>query len=360
MKNTIINFLFKIIAQRNYKNKFIPKKTKKVLIIRDGGIGDAICIYPLIRELKKNYPNIKIDIFASLNNYNMYKYTSNVESVYVKYKKRQWIKTWLNLLKMRRNNYDVTIDNTINRFHRTLYTIFINPKYAFATKDEKRKYDFDRSNLSFYYFTHDSSAIDHIVNKRLEVLKVFKVSVYSNKMDFYLPKKENIINKNFTHNLSEFTKIGLNVEGSSESRTLNRQQLITISNTFNKFKKIKIILFYLPTNRSLYNEIIKENNLHNIILSPSTKTIYDAADLLNRLDLLISPDTSFIHIASGLDIPTVGIFWNNPIKYIEWGPLSKNNEIVKPKGTESNIKNINIDEVIEKSINLLKITNKNY
>lgn len=59
LKQKFKNFFLKKIAQRNYDKDISDIKIKSILLIRDGGIGDAILSYPLIRELKRNYPKLK-------------------------------------------------------------------------------------------------------------------------------------------------------------------------------------------------------------------------------------------------------------------------------------------------------------
>lgn len=46
-------------------------------------------------------------------------------------------------------------------------------------------------------------------------------------------------------------------------------------------------------------------------------------DLCSRADLIISPDTALIHIASALDKPVIGIYQNNGVKAVQWGPRSR-------------------------------------
>jgi ADP-heptose:LPS heptosyltransferase len=45
--------------------------------------------------------------------------------------------------------------------------------------------------------------------------------------------------------------------------------------------------------------------------------------LCERADLVISPDTAVIHIASAFDTPVIGIYQNNGVKSVQWGPRSK-------------------------------------
>lgn len=50
--------------------------------------------------------------------------------------------------------------------------------------------------------------------------------------------------------------------------------------------------------------------------------------LCDRASVVISPDTSLIHIASALDKPVVGIYQNDGIKSIEWAPLCSRYAVV--------------------------------
>jgi len=351
-KQRFKNFIFKKLAKRNYTTTLSNEKINKILMIRDGGIGDAVCSYPLLRELKKNFPQAKIDIYASLNNHFMYKYVPYVNNVYLKYKKRQWFKSWFEIIKMRNNNYDLVIDDTVIRLHRTLYTMIINPKFAISSSDTSKRYGFDRSQLSYYFKTYDSNILLHIVDKRLKILTLLNIHSFSNKMEFFLPNKKNTQIQEKLALLKKYKLIALNTEGSSPSRTLNTKQIITLCQLL-KDTDIKIIPFCLPNKFDYFKNMINENNLNNMELPYQTKTIYEAAEILNEVDLLITPDTSFVHIASGLNVPTIAIFWNNPMKYVEWGSKSDTAIAVTPEGKESNIKNIDLKTVQEKALNLL-------
>lgn len=349
------NFIFKKIAQKIYKEELSNDKIHKILLIRDGGIGDVICSYPLMRELKKIFPYATIDVYASLNNHFMFEYVPYINNIYLKYKKRQWYKTWLDIYKMRLNKYDLAIDDTVIRFHRTIYTMFINPKFALASNGSKQKYGFDRSELSFYYKTYESNDIQHIVDKRLRVLKFLDINyLIDNSMEFFFPPNSNQEIKQRLEKIKQYKLIGLNTLGSSKDRTLKEEQIVKICSLLEK-DNTRIIIFSLPKDETYLINLIKKNTLQNVELPIITKTIYDAAQIVNNLDLIISPDTSFIHIASALNIPTIGLFWNNPMKYIEWGPRSDKFYSITPKKKESNLENIDLEEVKEKALKIINI-----
>ncbi|RXK01307.1 hypothetical protein CRU98_02365 [Arcobacter sp. CECT 8986] len=355
LKQKIKNYLFKKIAQKEYDKNIIHIKINKILLIRDGGIGDAILSYPLIKELKKNYPDSKIDVYASLNNYFMYKYIPEVNNVYLKHKKRHWFKSWLEIYKMRNNHYDLAIDDTVIRFHRTLYTMIINPKLVLASIGKKNRYGFDRSELSFYYKVYPiPKNIIHIVDERLNVFNLLNIKKFNNKMYFPLPKEKNIEIQDYIKKYRDYKLIGLNTDASHKDRTLNTKQIIDLCNLL-KNEKIKIIPFCVPSKFEYFEKLINENSLTNVAIPFKTKSIYEAAEVLNELDLLITPDTSFVHIASGLNIPTIGLFWNDPSKYILCGPKADNSIALTPKGTESNLENINLNEIQENAFKILNI-----
>ncbi|PHO11325.1 glycosyltransferase family 9 protein [Malaciobacter marinus] len=355
LKQKIKNYFFKKIAQKNYHEKLSNIRINKILLIRDGGIGDAICSYPLIRELNKKYPNAKIDIYASLNNYFMYKYVPNVNKVYLKHKKRNWFKSWIEIYKMKKNKYDLAIEDTTIRFHRTLYTIIINPKFIIASSANKDRYGFDRSELSYYDKVYPSNdKIIHIVDKRLRALKLLGINTINNKMDFFLPNQKNNEIIKYLNRLKGYKLIALNTDASHKNRTLSVEQIINLCKLLNN-DRIRIIPFCIPKKYDYFKKVIESNNLNNVVLPFKSKSIYEAAEILNNVDLLITPDTSFVHIASGLNIPTIGLFWNTPIKYVEWAPKSDIGLAITPKGKEHNLKYIDIEEIKDHSFKILNI-----
>ncbi|MGB5919241.1 glycosyltransferase family 9 protein [Arcobacter sp.] len=355
LKQKIKNFLFKKIVQKKYNEKLSDIKINSILIIRDGGIGDAICSYPLLRELKNSFPSSKIDVYASLNNHFMYKYVPWVNKVYIKQKKRHWFKTWIELFKMRNNNYDLAIDDTVIRFHRSIYTMLINPKFTLASIGKKQRYGFDRSELSFYYKVYKiPKKIIHIVDERLKVLEFLEINNPNSQMTFPLPKEKNKEIKEYLKKYKKYKLIGLNTDASHKARTLNTEQIIKLCKLLNE-KSVKVIPFCVPNKFNYFKDLIESNNLNNVELPFKTKNIYQAAEILNELDLLITPDTSFVHIASGLNIPTIGLFWNDPSKYILCAPKSDIAIALTPKGTESNLENINLTEIKENAFRILDI-----
>lgn len=57
--------------------------------------------------------------------------------------------------------------------------------------------------------------------------------------------------------------------------------------------------------------------------------------LCQRADLVISPDTAVVHIASAFDRPVIGIYQNNGVKPVQWGPRSHACAVVLSKSPQT-------------------------
>ena len=63
----IKKLILKLFLQEKVKKPINKKEINKILFIRNLKIGDAVVSFPLLRELKKNFPNAEIDVYASTN-----------------------------------------------------------------------------------------------------------------------------------------------------------------------------------------------------------------------------------------------------------------------------------------------------
>ncbi|HDR1813020.1 TPA: lipopolysaccharide heptosyltransferase family protein, partial [Pasteurella multocida] len=62
----------------------------------------------------------------------------------------------------------------------------------------------------------------------------------------------------------------------------------------------------------------------NIFVYEDSKTIFHVIELIRFSEILISPDTSTVHIASGLDKKIIAFYSKDIENYQHWGPNSSN------------------------------------
>ena len=73
--------------------------------------------------------------------------------------------------------------------------------------------------------------------------------------------------------------------------------------------------------------------------------------LCDRASVVISPDTSLIHIASALNKPVVGIYQNDGVKSIEWAPLCSYFDVVISPDPNT-IHGFSVEEVVQKVLSV--------
>ena len=102
----------------------------------------------------------------------------------------------------------------------------------------------------------------------------------------------------------------------------------------------------------MINKIISELQLDFVISSYETSTINDAAALVEQLDLIITPDTSIVHIAGSFDKPVISIHENNPDSFRLWSPISSLSHTVFADSNYG-LANYSVDEIIESAKDML-------
>ena len=121
---------------------------------------------------------------------------------------------------------------------------------------------------------------------------------------------------------------------------------------------IIIILFHKPDDRDWISQLIPKEASSYVFPSYPTESLLDLAALIDNLDLIISPDTSIVHMACAFKKPLVAVY-NQNIKLFEiWHPISDCNYVVFSE-YEDSLKSINVEDIIKKTFKLIENINNN-
>ena len=354
--NLKIVFL-KFFLKRN-KEKFDRNCITKILFIRPAKIGDAIVSFPLLRELKKNFPSASIDVLAGVNSIDTFKRISYINKIYLKYKKRQFFKTWISIFKLRKNKYDLIIDTTDIKFWFLIATRIINAKYYFSQDSSQRYNGYLKSDLNFYDKVLEYNYGLHYTYRMSNYLELFNIKKYDTTLEFPLKKDEKLKAIDFQNNLKNKEFIVINIDASSEDRSISNTDLLRMLNNLNKkLKNTSIIIFCLPSRREEIMTLLEEYNKDFVKLAYPSKTIFEVSALLSLSKLLISPDTSFVHIASAFNLNQICFYRDNDNHILDWGPLSENNIVIRSNDKNNNsIQGFDHNKIIE-SLEKLNIVN---
>ena len=316
------------------------KDIKKILFLRyDGKIGDYIITSWIYREIKKQRPDIQIDVVGISKNEKLFLNNKSINKFY-KLKKSKKLFMYFLAKKLRVEDYDVLIDPTEVLKNRDLFFIKnINAKINFG-------YDKGNVNLFSKSINKNSKTMVDVYKEILENLGFCNldsnyevpINVSSEKkIDEYL--KSNRIDK----------YIAMNFFGAGKRRKFTPKKATElIVKVRNEYPEHKIIILNSPKDKKALFKIIKRikclDSNSNIFYNEDFKTIYDAISLINKSDIVITPDTAVVHIAKGLKKNIVAFYSENKENYEKWG-LSIDEKKNRIYFYNENINNLNINQM---------------
>ena len=345
-------YLLRLLTKK--KNlSFDLKKSKRVLILKYDRIGDMVVTTPIFRELKNAYPNISISVLASEENKDVIRYNPYIDKIYTNYK-NSVLNDLPTLLKLRKKSFDVCIELEHSVIPHAIFRLkIINPKKIISIHKDGR-YGVKGSELRLYdYFTKKDKK-SHFGKIWLDTLFFFGIKPGSNKYDFFLSNIERDRAKSFVFSIGNKIKIGINIEGSFPEKSIQKKELEQICRgLYRHCSNIVIVILASPNKISKKKKMISELGLDFVIPSYTTETVIDVAALIEQLDLIITPDTSIVHIASSFDKPVVSIHENNKDSFRLWSPSSTLSKTIFAKSSYG-LFDYSVNDIVKSAADILK------
>jgi len=321
--------------------------------LRYDRIGDMVITTPVFRELKLAYPHINITVLASTANQDVLTNNPYVDNIVTNHK-NNLLGDLSSLLKLRKQKFDVCVefDHSVIP-HAILRLKIIKPKKVISVKKDGR-YDVCGSELSLYDFYTERPNNAHFRDIWLATLQPFDINPESSSYDLFITDNQQKQAQNFIKQYSSKFLVGINLEGAVKGKKIKFSELWKICQGLHKANNnIQIIILTMPSNIQNINEKVIESSLDYVATSYKTNAILDAAALINQLDLIITPDTSIVHIASAFNKPIVTIHENNQDSYQLFSPTSSLNKTVfSPKN--DTLEGYDVQKVIEYSNKFIK------
>ena len=338
----------------NKKRDFDIKDVEKVLFFRYDRIGDMVITTPVFRELKLFFPEIKVSVLASKTNQSVLTNNPYIENVYVNHK-NNFLSDLKTLLILRKKNFDACIefDHSVVP-HAIIRLKIINPKIVISVS-KKGRYGVNGDELKLYDYFTEKPKDAHFRDIWLETLTPFGIKPKSNHYDLFCTDAQKQVAYNFISKFHDKFLIGINLEGAVKGKKIEFKDLEEICRgLFYVHNNVQVIILSAPNNFKRVGEMIRKMDLDYVVQSFKTNTILDLAALIDNLDLIISPDTSVIHIASTYNKPIVSIHENNLHSYKLFAPTSKLSRTVFSKSKNS-LNGFSVNELIAYCLEIIKI-----
>lgn len=285
---------------------------KKVLFLRhDGKIGDYIVSSFVFREIKKQSPDTEIAVVCSYKNAYLFEKNPYIDKCYfVKTKNiRDYIRCGKQLAK---ESFDFVVDPTMTLRNRDLLFLrLIKAKNYVGYK--KENYALFNINIKA-----ENKHFRDIYHEALTAIGFKHISTH-----YDIPSdqqsREDIAQFLETKQLTHY--IAVNFFGAGSARRFNERSMKALLDNLTSSNTMNIVLLAFPEVIDEMQTLAKQYK--NVFVYEQTKTVFHTIELIKHSDMVISPDTSIVHIAAGFNKPIIAFYSQDEENFVHWHPCNQ-------------------------------------
>lgn len=296
----------------------LPERPK-ILVLRQDKIGDALVSFPVVRALHDAFPTATIDVLLGDANYAIRNALSPFIRRAWRYSKR--LPAILRLLAgLRAERYDVVVDLMDNpSTTASLLIRGIRSRYAVGI---------DKSNAAVY--THvvplPDRATVHIVERIAQLLLPFGIDPARCDLSLFYPlsPEDTAHARERMGEKRRALRFGVNISGTGEQKYWGRghfADLITAVQTAHD--DVETVVFSSPEYREERRAIVGATGVAE---APTAGSFHEFAALLHECDVILTPDTSVVHLAAAWQTPCVALFIHSNKRLLPWTPYRSPHE----------------------------------
>lgn len=307
----------------------------RVLIMRQDRIGDMIMTLPLLRKLREIHPGLSIAIVASESNSVILKYEKDISVIIHDKSPAKFITS---LQTAREFMPDAVVDMHMHDSTTSLiYAVFSGARW---------KLHIDRENRLPFNVRVKAAQDGHIMDAFSGLLSGLGKAVETEELirEITLSDSETDFAGRFWDGLDAVPEdyIAINISAGGENRWWGVDNYREVCRGIIA-QGMKPLILYAPENMDKAESIALLDA--ETLLAPQTPTVLHVAALIRKARLLVSPDTSVIHIAASSGIPVVGMYLPFDPSLPKWYPWRVNRRILIAEDSRS-LETISSDSVL--------------
>lgn len=324
---------------------------KSIMIVVRHQLGDMLCSVPMLRAVRKKYPDAEItlvtksstgfkDIFDNNN--------SPVDNVIqYEYGLENFINT-VKTIRGKRPELAIVPSSVIFSATNHLLGYYSQAKYRAGVRSK----DFEINKIGYTLniksdYLWDSKKV-HQIERNLDVIRQIGISPDENSIKLTVNSEQRrFAEEFFRKNYPDITKkvIGLHPGAAKDGNIWPPEKFASLMDQLYNRTGAYFYISEGPADKKSVNKIEKilDQRYPHISYAKYCGEIMNNAANINKSSLFVSNDTGIMHLASGFEIPVIGLF--GPTKAYEWGPVGSNKASIQASG--GNIKNIEITDVFE-------------
>ena len=329
------------IEEGNFINE---NQIKKILFLRyDGKIGDMVINTVMFRAIKKIYPHIYIGVVARGGAKAVIENNPYIDKIYLYNKKN--IKRVAK--EIAEEKYDLLIDfSEILRVIQMKFISLCKARFNMGLKKD----DWELFDISY----EGEKAGEHISKRYEKILKILGIDNPDMNYDLYFTEEQNRKIDKLLENIFHKKIIVINPFAASRHRDFNQENIEKICRLVLEDKNTQLFIIGEEKRRKEIEKIA--GKLGERVTVPQLNGIMETASLISRADLIITPDTSIIHIAAAFDRNLLAVYRldgnrGNEINSTLWGPNYKravqifSRDMNLKEGEEADINKFHMDEI---------------
>jgi len=328
-------------------------RMSKVLFLRPEKIGDMVISLPVFDALRARYPHLKISILASPRNCALVKNDPRFDGIFLY---RKWaLEDFRQLGAIRRERFDCVFDMIDDDSVTTLfYSQLVGPQAVRIGIGKRR-------HAGFYDFNymHADGVGGHIVDNTLKLLEPLGIGE-KDTSGFASPHITNAARQRVDEFLGEQALasgcwVGLNLSAGKPNRIWSDDRAIDLCRRLTAWRSdLCIIVIVMPKDRERGERVVAEAG-ENVRVIPDGLDLIEVSALISRFRLLISPDTSLIHIARSFQVPVVGLYSRASKNFRRWRPYRQSDGTVVGNDMDT-IYDITVEQVFAQTQKVLSRT----
>jgi lipopolysaccharide heptosyltransferase II len=273
-----------------------------LLLIRPGGIGDAVHLAPAIRSLKKTCPTINITVLAEKRNAGVFQLIPGVDRLLCYNHPRE-------LLQALRCRYDAVIDT--EQWHRlsAVFARFASApvKIGFDTNERRRMFT---HLIPYAHNDYEAASFVHLLAPiGIEMSAVEMVAPFLSVPDAASGKAAALLEA-----LHDEPFIVLFPGASIPERRWGTDRFRQVAEVLSAFGVRMVIVGGIEDRRQ--GDVIAGGGLG--LNFAGLTSLSETTAVIQKSSLLLSGDSGVLHIAVGLGVPTVSLF--GPGRAKKWAP----------------------------------------
>ena len=353
--------LFRVFLKKG-RGDLIPlegRRMQRVLLLRpESKLGDMVISLPVVDALKRHFPRLRISILCSPGNLSLIKDDPRFDMIFL-YRKNIF-RDIAEVRRMRRERFDCVLDllcdDSVTALVLSQYCVPRKPRLGVGKQRFAAYYDFNRFN--------PIEESKHIVYNTLYLLGAFGIDgeMEEGYAPVFVSEQGQDIANRFVAGVngdrsSSGMLVGFNVSAGTASRRWEKaKQAALIERIISHDSSVRFIVISTPTERE-QGQWLCDRFPGKSYLVPDGLSISEAAAIVKRLDLLITPDTSLVHIARSFRVPVVSMYPGVRKNLVLWRPYGQDNGFVVAKHPD-NIFDITVDQVFDAYMELVTLKKK--